>query len=110
MTARLPGASHRAVATFRVRWSRRALCCGGTATGAITGVRACDAALPMITEWELWSCANHYIRQHGEDAPIVAAMRADELLAQGDLEGSRTFQSIVRRINQLLEAPSGALN
>ena len=64
----------------------------------------------MITEWELWACANHYICEHGEDAPIMAAMRADELLAEGDLEGSRTFQSIVRRINQLLEAPSGALN
>ena len=110
MTARLPGVSPLEAATSRVRWSRPALCCAGSATGAITGVSACDAALPMITECELWSCANHYIRQHGEDAPIVAAMRADELLAQGDLEGSRTFQSIVRRINQLLEAPSGALN
>ena len=64
----------------------------------------------MITEWELWACANHYIREHGEDAPVIAAMRADELLAEGDLEGSRTFQSIVRRINQLLEGPRGAVN
>lgn len=48
--------------------------------------------------------------QHGDDAPIMAAMRADELLAERDLEGSRSFQSIVRRINHLLEAPSGALN
>lgn len=62
----------------------------------------------MITEWELWACANHYIREHGEDAPVIAAMRADELLAEGDLAGSRTFQSIVRRINEMLEKPSGA--
>lgn len=65
---------------------------------------------PVITEWELWACAHHYIREHGEDAPIIAAMRADELLAEGDLAGSRTFQSIVRRINQLLEAPTGQLH
>lgn len=64
----------------------------------------------MITEWELWACANHYIREHGEDAAVLAAMRADELLAEGDLDGSRTFQSIVRRINELLEGPSGALH
>ncbi|MGV3555900.1 MAG: DUF6961 family protein [Croceibacterium sp.] len=64
----------------------------------------------MITEWELWACANHYIREHGEDAPVIAAMRADEFLAEGDLEGSRTFQSIARRINELLEGPSGALH
>jgi hypothetical protein len=41
-----------------------------------------------------------------DDAPIHAAMRADELLAEGDLEGAKTFQAIARRINQLLEAPS----
>ena len=64
----------------------------------------------MITKWELWACANHYIREHGEDAPIVAAMRADELLAEGELEGACTFQSIVWRINQLLEGPSETLN
>jgi hypothetical protein len=64
----------------------------------------------MIPEWEIWACANHYIMQHGEDAPIIAAMRADELLSEGDLEGARTFQMIVRRINELLEPPSGALH
>jgi hypothetical protein len=36
-------------------------------------------------------------------------MRADELLAQGDLEGAKTFQAIVLRINDLLEKPR-ALN
>lgn len=61
----------------------------------------------MITEWELWACANHYIRRHGEDAAIMAAMRADELLAEGDMAGSRTFQAIMQRINQLMEKPSG---
>jgi hypothetical protein len=64
----------------------------------------------MITEWELWACANYFVREHGEDAPIVAAMRADELLAEGNLEGMRVFQRIVRRINQLLEESPGALH
>jgi hypothetical protein len=64
----------------------------------------------MIAEWELWACANHYVGQHGDDAPIIAAMRADELLAQGDLDGFRTFLSIVRRIEVLLEEPTGRLN
>jgi hypothetical protein len=64
----------------------------------------------MITEWELWACAHHYILEHGEDAPIIAAMQADELLADGDLDGFRTFQSILRRIGQLQGGPNGALN
>jgi hypothetical protein len=64
----------------------------------------------MLSEWELWACANHSIQQHQSDAPILAAMRADELLASGDLEGARNFQAIVRRINELLEPPSGPLH
>jgi protein-arginine kinase activator protein McsA len=79
-----------------------------------TGDRQCDDAcertMAMITDRELWGCANHYVSQHGDDAPIIAAMRADELLAQGDLDCSRTFQSIVRRIKLLLEGPTGRLN
>ncbi len=61
----------------------------------------------MLSEWELWACANHFVQRHQADAPILVAMRADELLADGDLEGARTFQAIVRRINELLEKPAG---
>jgi hypothetical protein len=38
----------------------------------------------------------------------IAALRADALLAQGDLEGAYAYRSIVRGINELLETPSGA--
>ena len=64
----------------------------------------------MLTQWELWACANHYVSQHQADAPIIAAMRADELLAEGDLEGARNFIAIVRMINTLLAEPTGALH
>ena len=43
----------------------------------------------MLKEWELWACADEAIRQHGLDAPIFAAMRADKLMAHGDQEGAR---------------------
>ena len=48
-------------------------------------------------------------KQHGEDAPIQAAMRADELLEVGDLEGCAVFQRIVRAAEELLskERPPG---
>ncbi|MFC7499038.1 DUF6961 family protein [Enterovirga sp. GCM10030262] len=61
-----------------------------------------------IGEWELWACADEAIRQHRLDAPIFAAMRADELLEQGDQEGARTWRLIVTRINGLLSQPAGA--
>jgi hypothetical protein len=64
----------------------------------------------MLTEWELWACANHYVHKHQADAPILAAMRADELRAAGDEEGARNFQAIVRRINELFETPVGPVH
>lgn len=73
--------------------------CAGIAIGAITSAEAAEVAL--IEEWELWACAHHYIKRHGEDAAILAAMRADELSEEGDLAGAKTFRAIVRRINEL---------
>lgn len=64
----------------------------------------------MISDWELWACADHFIRRHGEDAAVMAAMRADELLAEGDLAGSVIFQKIVRRINQLIEKSAASVH
>jgi hypothetical protein len=58
--------------------------------------------VPILTDWELWACSNEMIRQHGFDAPIHAAMRADELLEDADLDGSRNWRLIVDRINKLL--------
>lgn len=61
----------------------------------------------MLSEWELWACANEAIQQHGLDAPIIAALRADELFEQGDDAGAATWRAIVKRINELLAAPAG---
>ncbi len=41
----------------------------------------------MISDLDIYRTANILVRQHGEDAPIHAAMRADELLDAGDLDG-----------------------
>ena len=65
----------------------------------------------MLTDWELWACANHYIAMHGDDAAVIAAMRCDELFAEGDLDGVRNYRAIVARINRLLDPiPDGLLN
>ncbi len=64
--------------------------------------------MTLLSRWELWACAEHYVKEHGEDAAVIAAMRCDELAAAGDLAGARNYQATVRRIGQLLE-PSGGL-
>jgi hypothetical protein len=43
-------------------------------------------------------------RQHGEAVSLFAAMRADELAAEGAFEGARTW----RKILKCLEALDGA--
>ena len=66
--------------------------------------------MSLLSEWELWACAQHYVTQHGEDAAVIAAMRCDELLNASDFDGARNFQAIIERINKLLAASSGLLH
>jgi hypothetical protein len=65
----------------------------------------------MVDDREIWACANHFLRQHGGDAWLVVSQRADELLAEGEMEGHRTFLRILNRIRQLEQSgPVGALH
>jgi len=64
----------------------------------------------MLSEWELWASAQHYVSQHGEDAPVIAAMRCDELLDACDYEGARVYRAIIERIHRLLAPPTGLLH
>ena len=41
----------------------------------------------MIPDLDIYRSARALVQQHGPDAPIPAAMRADELLEAGDLDG-----------------------
>jgi hypothetical protein len=54
-----------------------------------------------IAQVDVWRAAHILVKQHGEDAAIIAAQRADALLAEGDIEGQRVFKAIVKAINEL---------
>ncbi len=41
----------------------------------------------MIPDLDIYRSANLLVKQHGEDAPIQASMKADAMLEAGDLEG-----------------------
>ena len=64
----------------------------------------------MTSEIDIYRTANELIKQHGEDAPIHAAMRADELLEVGDMEGKAVWLRITKAIDELLskERPKDA--
>jgi hypothetical protein len=40
----------------------------------------------MTAEFDIWRPANIIVKQHGEDAAIIATQRADAVLADGDIE------------------------
>lgn len=64
--------------------------------------------MPMTPERHIWSCASTLIQQHGDDAWFHASIRADELLAAGDLDGHNMFKAILARVGELQRmAPVG---
>ena len=64
----------------------------------------------MDREQELWAAANMLIRRYGPDAWFQAAQRADELAAEGDIDGHAAFVAILRRIERLTAAAGGPLH
>ncbi len=55
----------------------------------------------MIPDFDIYRSANVIIKQHGEDAPIEAAIRADAMLEKGDLDGYRVWRRILRAVGEL---------
>ncbi len=64
----------------------------------------------MVDDLDIYRSANELIEQHGDDAPIEAAMRADELMEAGDMEGEAVWLRIVKAVEELLakERPDDA--
>ncbi len=64
----------------------------------------------MTSDLDIYRSANELIKQHGDAADIEAAMRADERLAAGDMEGEAVWFRIVKAIEELLskERPDDA--
>ncbi len=62
-----------------------------TGFGVWTGVEGIDA----------YCTSNILVKQHGEDAPIHAAMRADAMLEAGDLDGYGEWKRVLRAVGEL---------
>ncbi len=64
----------------------------------------------MIPDLDIYRSANVLVKQHGQDAPIHAAMRADAMLEAGDLDGYAVWKRIIKAVGELLskERPDGA--
>ena len=61
----------------------------------------------MTSDLDNFRTANVLIREHGDKAGIHAAMRADELLEAGDLDGVATWRRIIKAIEELASTERG---
>ncbi len=55
----------------------------------------------MIPDLDIYRSANALVKRHGQDAPIQAAMRADAMLENGDLDGYAVWKRILRAVEEL---------
>ncbi len=64
----------------------------------------------MTSDLDIYRSAHELIEQHADAADIEAAMRADELAEDGDMEGRAVWLRIVKAIAELLseERPDDA--
>lgn len=64
----------------------------------------------MTDDIDIYRSARALINQHGNEAAIHAAMRADELLDAGDMAGCAVWKRIIRAIDEMLaeKIPEGA--
>jgi len=54
-----------------------------------------------MEELDVWRTAHVLMKQHGDQAALVAAKRSDELFAVNDFVGATVFHRIVRAILDL---------
>jgi hypothetical protein len=65
----------------------------------------------MLDEPDIWRAADLLLKNCGDAAPLVAAQRADELLAAGDVKGRAVWLGILRVVGTLLATtPSGRVH
>ncbi len=55
----------------------------------------------MTSRIDIYRTANLLVREHGSMAVIHAAMRADEMLENGDLDGRVIWLRIIKAIEEL---------
>jgi hypothetical protein len=60
----------------------------------------------MVTDLDIYRVAKLLIDQRGADARWVAAIRSDELLEQGDIEGQKTWIRILKAVRAMTESKS----
>jgi hypothetical protein len=55
----------------------------------------------MTSDLDIYRTASVLIREHGDEADLVAAQRADSFLEAGDANGSAVWKRVLRVIKEI---------
>ena len=61
-----------------------------------------------VSDLDIYRSAKLLIDQHGDEAPIFAAMEADAMLDKGNLDGAAVWRRIVKAVEELQRKEPGA--
>jgi hypothetical protein len=66
--------------------------------------------IAALTEREVWTAAGLLIQEHGEQAAIVAAQKADAFQKMGDMDGRGVWLRIMRATAAMIDVLQGMAN
>ena len=55
----------------------------------------------MTSHLDIYRTASVLIREHGDEAELVAAQRADSFLEAGDIDGSAVWKRVLNAIKEI---------
>ncbi len=55
----------------------------------------------MTSTLDIYRTANVLIREHGEDAALEAAQRADAMLEKGNMEGAAVWRRVLKAVEEM---------
>ncbi len=65
----------------------------------------------MTSDLDIYRTAAIVVKEHREDAATHAAMRADELMEAGDMDGQAVWLRVLAAVNELMATePSGTVH
>ena len=65
----------------------------------------------MVSDLDIYRTAAIVVKEHGDDAATHAAMRADELMEAGDMDGRAVWLRVLAAVKELLaEKPDSTVH
>ena len=61
----------------------------------------------MTSDLDIYRTASILIREHGEEADLVAAQRADKFLEDGDMAGSAVWRRVLKAVKEIQREEPG---